>query len=178
MDVPASEPGSQGVFDGQIETADVSDPLAAIKAYADRLAAASHRYQGHGFVAFLRKLTRDPEPCCLQTACLKRKLLLALLEFGDIRVNGHCPAIVGLAPTHKDPTTVATPLQLMIPAADVAPKAKRAIPADCSDSELLASMIRLCLSVETSKSASLLLCRRSSQITFRGSREPSAWASG
>jgi hypothetical protein len=59
------------------------------------------------------------KPCCLQTA------------------------IVGLAPTHKDPTTVATPLQLMIPAADVAPKAKRAIPADCSDSELLASMIRL-----------------------------------
>ena len=106
------------------------------------------------------------KPCCLQTACLKRKLLLALLEFGDIRVNGHCPAIVGLAPTHKDPTTVATPLQLMIPAADVAPKAKRAIPADCSDSELLASMIRLCLSVKTSKSASLLLCRRSSQIYF------------
>ena len=94
------------------------------------------------------------KPCCLQTA------------------------IVGLAPTHKDPTTVATPLQLMIPATDVAPKAKRAIPADCSDSELLASMIRLCLSAKTSKSASLLLWRRSSQITFRGSREPSAWASG
>ena len=61
IDVPASEFGSQGVFDRKNETADVSTPLEAIKDLADTLAASARRYQGHAFVAFLRKLIRDAD---------------------------------------------------------------------------------------------------------------------
>jgi hypothetical protein len=59
IDVPASESGSQGVFDRKIETGDVSTPLEVIKDLADTLATSARRYQGHAFVAFLRKLVRD-----------------------------------------------------------------------------------------------------------------------
>jgi uncharacterized protein (DUF927 family) len=61
IDVPASESGSHGVFDRKIETGDVSTPLEAIKDLADTLAASARRYQGHAFVAFLRKLIRDED---------------------------------------------------------------------------------------------------------------------
>ena len=59
IDVPASEPGSLGVFDGRIEPADAGTPLEVTKALADKLAASARRYQGHAFVAFLDKLIRD-----------------------------------------------------------------------------------------------------------------------
>ena len=61
IDVPASEFGSQGVFDRKIETGDVSTPLEVIKDLADTLATSARRYQGHAFVAFLRKLVRDQD---------------------------------------------------------------------------------------------------------------------
>ena len=58
-DVPASEPGSQGVFDGKIQTDDGRAPLEITKALADKLAVAAVLYQGHALVAFLHKLTSD-----------------------------------------------------------------------------------------------------------------------
>ena len=61
IDIPASEVGSQGVFDGKIESVDGSTRLEATKALADRLAASARRYQGHAFVAFLRELIRDED---------------------------------------------------------------------------------------------------------------------
>jgi uncharacterized protein (DUF927 family) len=57
-DVPASEPGSAGVFDGTIEQGDARTLLETTKALADQLAVAAIKYQGHAFTAFLRKLTR------------------------------------------------------------------------------------------------------------------------
>jgi uncharacterized protein (DUF927 family) len=59
IDVPASEPGSQGVFDGKIKKYGDRTLLESSKALADKLAAAAIKYQGHAFTAFLRKLTRD-----------------------------------------------------------------------------------------------------------------------
>jgi putative DNA primase/helicase len=58
-DVPASEPGSAGVFDGNIKLAEGLSLLETSKALADRLAASAIRYQGHAFVAFLRALVKD-----------------------------------------------------------------------------------------------------------------------
>jgi putative DNA primase/helicase len=60
-DVPASEPGSAGVFDGHIEQDDGCTLLETTKALADELAASAIKYQGHALVAFLRKLTRDKD---------------------------------------------------------------------------------------------------------------------
>jgi Domain of unknown function (DUF927) len=57
IDVPASEPGSQGVFDRRIETVDASTLLQTTKTLVDTLAASAIKYQGHAFVAFLSKLT-------------------------------------------------------------------------------------------------------------------------
>jgi hypothetical protein len=59
IDVPVSEQGSQGVFDGKIEKDDACTPLETTKALADQLATAAIKYQGHALIAFLRKLTRD-----------------------------------------------------------------------------------------------------------------------
>ena len=58
-DVPASEPGSQGVFDGKIRIDNGRVPLEITKALADRLAVSCIQYQGHALVAFLHKLTSD-----------------------------------------------------------------------------------------------------------------------
>jgi hypothetical protein len=60
-DVPASEPGSAGVFDGSIGQNEGRTLLETSKALADQLAAAAIRYQGHAFVAFLRKLVKDQD---------------------------------------------------------------------------------------------------------------------
>ena len=60
-DVPASEPGSQGVFDEKIQTDDGDAPLEATKALADKLAMSAILYQGHALIAFLNKLTRDED---------------------------------------------------------------------------------------------------------------------
>ena len=59
IDVPASEPGSQGVFDGKIKRDGERTLLETTKALADKLAAAAIKCQGHALIAFLRKLTRD-----------------------------------------------------------------------------------------------------------------------
>ena len=59
IDVPASEPGSQGVFDGKIRKDGERALLETTKALVDQLAAAAIKYQGHALIAFLRKLTRD-----------------------------------------------------------------------------------------------------------------------
>jgi hypothetical protein len=56
-DVPASEPGSAGVFDGNIEHDDGLTLLETTKVLADQLAAAAMKYQGHAFPAFLSELT-------------------------------------------------------------------------------------------------------------------------
>jgi hypothetical protein len=61
MDVPASEPGSAGVFDGNIKQDEGRTLLETSKALADQLAACAMRYQGHAFVAFLRKLMKDQD---------------------------------------------------------------------------------------------------------------------
>jgi hypothetical protein len=60
-DVPASEPGSQGVFDGKIKKDGARTLLETSKAPADKLIAAAIKYQGHAFTAFLRELTRDKD---------------------------------------------------------------------------------------------------------------------
>ena len=61
IDVPASEPGSQGVFDGKIKKDGERTLLETTKALVDKLAAAAIKYQGHALIAFLRKLTRDKD---------------------------------------------------------------------------------------------------------------------
>jgi hypothetical protein len=61
IDVPASEPGSAGVFDGKIEQDDGRTLLETTKALTDTLAAAAIKYQGHALIAFLRSLTRDKD---------------------------------------------------------------------------------------------------------------------
>jgi Domain of unknown function (DUF927) len=61
IDVPASEPGSQGVFDGKIKKDSERTLLETTKALADRLAVSAIKYQGHALIAFLRKLTRDKD---------------------------------------------------------------------------------------------------------------------
>ena len=61
IDVPASEPGSQGVFDGKIRKDGERTLLETTKALVDQLAAAAIKYQGHALIAFLRKLTRDKD---------------------------------------------------------------------------------------------------------------------
>jgi hypothetical protein len=58
IDVPASETGSQGVFDGKIKKDDSRTLLETAKALADALAAAAIKYQGHAFAAFLSKLSK------------------------------------------------------------------------------------------------------------------------
>jgi putative DNA primase/helicase len=61
IDVPATEPGSQGVFDGKIKKDSERTLLETTKALVDKLAAAAIKYQGHALIAFLRKLTRDED---------------------------------------------------------------------------------------------------------------------
>jgi putative DNA primase/helicase len=61
IDVPATESGSHGVFDRGLETGDAGTALEAAKRLADTLAASARRYQGHAFVAFLRRLVRDQD---------------------------------------------------------------------------------------------------------------------
>jgi len=61
IDVPASEPGSQGVFDGKIKKDGGRTLLETTKALADKLAAAAIKYQGHALIEFLHKLTRDKD---------------------------------------------------------------------------------------------------------------------
>ena len=60
-DVPASEPGSAGVFDGNIEKDNGLTLLETTKALVETLGAAAVKYQGHALIAFLRKLTRDKD---------------------------------------------------------------------------------------------------------------------
>jgi uncharacterized protein (DUF927 family) len=60
-DVAASEPGSAGAFDGNIKQVAGLTLLETSKALADQLAVAAIRYQGHAFVAFLRKLVKDQD---------------------------------------------------------------------------------------------------------------------
>jgi hypothetical protein len=59
IDVPATVSGSHGVFDRGLEASDAGTALQAAKKLADNLAVAARKYQGHAFVAFLRKLVRD-----------------------------------------------------------------------------------------------------------------------
>ena len=59
IDVPASEPDSQGIFDGKIKTEDEKSLLATTKALVEELSDASQKYQGHALPAFLTKLMTD-----------------------------------------------------------------------------------------------------------------------
>jgi hypothetical protein len=59
IDVPATEPGSHGVFDRGLDTSDAGAALKTAKSLADTLAASARRYQGHALVAFLRRLVGD-----------------------------------------------------------------------------------------------------------------------
>jgi Domain of unknown function (DUF927) len=61
IDVPASEPGSAGVFDGKIEKDDGRTLLETTKAVVETLGASAIKYQGHAFTAFLCELTRDKD---------------------------------------------------------------------------------------------------------------------
>jgi Domain of unknown function (DUF927) len=58
-DVPASEPGSQGIFDGNIKQTDGTALSEITKGWVEDTATAARRYQGHVLPAFLDKLTRD-----------------------------------------------------------------------------------------------------------------------
>ena len=71
----------------------------------------------------------------LQSLSLHRKLLLALLQFRDIRVNGHRPAIVGLPLAHKDPATVAALLHER--------RTRVAVPCEALFQPLLESALRI-----------------------------------
>jgi hypothetical protein len=59
IDVPASEPDSQGIFDGKIKAEDEKALLATTKALVEELSGASQKYQGHALPAFLTKLMTD-----------------------------------------------------------------------------------------------------------------------
>ena len=58
-DVPASEPGSQGIIDGNIRPADGTTLSEITKGWIEENSAAARRYQGHVLPAFLDKLTKD-----------------------------------------------------------------------------------------------------------------------
>jgi hypothetical protein len=58
-DVPASEPGSQGIFDGNIRSTDGATLSEITKRWVEDTATAARRYQGHVLPAFLYKLTKD-----------------------------------------------------------------------------------------------------------------------
>jgi len=59
IDIPASEPGSQGIFDGNIKPADGKTLSETTKALVEDNAAAAQRYQGHVLPAFLNRLIKD-----------------------------------------------------------------------------------------------------------------------
>jgi putative DNA primase/helicase len=58
-DVPASEPGSQGIFDGNIKSTDGTALSEITKGWVKDNTTAARRYQGHVLPAFLDKLTKD-----------------------------------------------------------------------------------------------------------------------
>jgi hypothetical protein len=58
-DVPASEPGSQGIIDGNIRPADGTTLSQITQGWIEENSAAARRYQGHVLPAFLYKLTKD-----------------------------------------------------------------------------------------------------------------------
>jgi hypothetical protein len=58
-DVPAGEPGSQGIFDGNIRSADGRSLSEITKGWVDDYSSAAQRYQGHVLPAFLYELTKD-----------------------------------------------------------------------------------------------------------------------
>ena len=58
-DVPASEPGSQGIFDGNIKQTDGTALSEITKGWVEDTATAARRYQGHVLRAFLYELTKD-----------------------------------------------------------------------------------------------------------------------
>jgi uncharacterized protein (DUF927 family) len=58
-DVPASEPGSQGIFDGNIKPEDGKTLSEITKALVDAAAVAAQRNQGHVLPAYLERLTKD-----------------------------------------------------------------------------------------------------------------------
>jgi hypothetical protein len=59
MDIPASEPGSQGIFDRKINPDNGKSLTDVTKALAEKIAAAAQLYQGHVFRAFLDRLMKD-----------------------------------------------------------------------------------------------------------------------
>jgi hypothetical protein len=59
IDVPASEPGSQGNFDGNIQPTDGMTLSEITKGWVEDNATAARRYQGHVLPAFLHELTKD-----------------------------------------------------------------------------------------------------------------------
>jgi hypothetical protein len=58
-DVPAREPGSQGIFDGNIKQTDGTALSEITKGWVEDTATAARRYQGHVLRAFLYELTKD-----------------------------------------------------------------------------------------------------------------------
>ena len=58
-DVPASEPGSQGIFDGNIKSPDGTALSEITKGWVEDNTTAARRYQGHVLRAFLYEHTKD-----------------------------------------------------------------------------------------------------------------------
>ena len=59
IDVAASEPGSQGIFDGKIKPEVGKTFQETTKAMVERLSKAAQKYQGHALTAFLDRLVKD-----------------------------------------------------------------------------------------------------------------------
>ena len=61
IDVPASEPGSQGVFDGRIETAGASTPLQATKTLVDTIGCGGDQISGPCVYRVLRQINQSQD---------------------------------------------------------------------------------------------------------------------
>src|SRR5262245_13904352 len=59
-----------------------------------------------GLVYLWREVFRELARELLQSLCLVRQLVLTLLQFGDVGVDRHRAAVVGLALADQDPSTV------------------------------------------------------------------------
>jgi putative DNA primase/helicase len=61
IDIPASVPGSLGIFDGTIADDGEDAPTEIARRLAERLGAGAQKYQGHLFQAFLGRLIKDEQ---------------------------------------------------------------------------------------------------------------------
>lgn len=61
IDVPASEPGSLGIFDEPIEPLNGRTGREATKSLVERIKADAVRYQGHALLAMMKRFMADPD---------------------------------------------------------------------------------------------------------------------